>query len=102
MLCKLLSFWVLIVVKIKQIIGSASLVLLSCIEVIDLCLENSILLSLHLLHVFKPLDFTVESVFSASVMLLLHLLELCLSHFLVSNCEILVKSVLFCSKEFMG
>ena len=96
-LCKLLSILCLIIVEVKQIIGGASLILLSCIEVINLSLEDGILLCLHLLHVFKPLDLAIESFFSTGVMSLLHLLELCISHFLISDCEILVESVLFCS-----
>ena len=94
-LLQLLSVFRLVIVKIKQIIGSASLILLSCIEMIDLSLQNGILLSFHRLHVFKPLDLTVESILSTCVMFLLHLLELLLPHLLVSDCEILVESVLF-------
>ena len=64
---------------------------------IDFSLENGILLSLHLLHVFKPLDLTVESILSACVMLLLHLLELLLPNLLICDCEILIESILLYS-----
>ena len=93
-LCEFLSIWCLVVIQIKQVISSSSLVLLASVEVINLSLENCVLLRLHGLHAFKPIHLSRESIFPSSIVFCLLLSELCLSNFLVCHREIFIKSIL--------
>lgn len=83
-----------VVVEVQQIIGSASFVLLSCVEVVNFRLEDLILLLVQRLHVVEPLDLAVESLLPPLVVLRLNLLEFLRPHSLVCHCEVLVEPVL--------
>ena len=93
-MCEFLSICRLVIIQIKQVISSSSLVLLASVEVIDLSLENSVLLLVHGLHAFKPVHLSRESLFPSSIVFCLLLSELCRSNFLVCHSEIFIKSIL--------
>ena len=99
MLGQLLSLRRLVVAEVEQVVGGTSLILLSCVEVLLLRLENGILLRLSALHVVKPLDLLLKSFLSHAFELLLMLFELLGSLLLICHCEVCIKSFLLYRSE---
>ena len=89
----------LVVVEVEQVVGGAPLILLPRIEVVPLHVDHLRLTHLRLLHVFKSVDFALESLLSEVGPLVLDVLEFLLTHALIRNGEVLVKSLLLCSDQ---
>ena len=87
----------LVVAKVEQVVCCATFILFTCVEVIFFGLEHGIHVLVDALHLLKALDFAMESFFSQVSVLILHTVELLLTDFLISHCEVLVKPLLFCS-----
>ena len=93
-LFKVLAICSLVIVEVQQVVCSAALILLSCIEMVLFDLEDFLLASILCLHVSKAVHLTCVSLFAKMCPLVLNVLELVLANALVSHCEVLVKSFL--------
>ena len=84
-LLQLLPIVVLVVVQIEEVVCRASLILLSCIELVSFRLKDLSVLYITSLHVFKPADLTGVPFFAQVSPFVLYLLVFLLTDPLVSH-----------------
>ena len=84
----------LIVVEVEQIVSGTSMVFATSVEVVTLDRNDFVLACLLNFHVFKSLNFTLVTLFTKMGPAVLHMLELLLSNFLISNGKVLVETLL--------
>lgn len=84
----------LIVVEVEQIVSGTSMVFATSVEVVTLDCNDFMLACLLNFHVFKSLHFTLITLFTKMGPAVLHMLELLLSNFLISNRKVLVETLL--------
>ena len=89
---------VLIVVVVEQVVGGASLVFLTRVELVLLDLQHLGLLGFICLHVFKSTNLSGVSLFSKMGPSILDVLEVLLTNFLVCDGKVFVKSFLLRDK----
>ena len=93
-LLEAITLWIIVIVMVEHVEGSATVVLAACVEVILLDLDDLCLLCFGALHVFKSVDLSAEALFSEVCPSVLHMLELLGPDSLVCDSEVLIKSLL--------
>ena len=91
-----LSVLRLVVIEVEQVVCSASVIFLTRIEVVLFHFKHFCGTNVASLHVFKSLHFPLVALFAEVGPSVLNVFKLLLAHFLVSDSEVLVKSLLLC------
>ena len=86
----------LIIVQVEQIVGCTAMVFATGIKMVTLYSNDLMLASLRNFHVFKSLHLALVALFTKMGPLVLHMLELILSDFLISDGKVLVETLLLC------
>lgn len=90
-----LSIFILVIVKVDNIVCSTTLVLFACLVQVNSGSESVHFLLLVLFHVFPSLLLSLKSFFSQMTKFSMLLIHVGLSHFLIKHCKIFVKPFSF-------